>query len=46
MSSGEKWEWVLRIKSEAWDLAARGEKIAAFHADEYSSKDMGRPEMV
>jgi NDP-sugar pyrophosphorylase family protein len=26
------------------DLAARGEKILAFPADEYSWKDMGRPE--
>ena len=26
------------------DLAARGEKISAFPADEYSWKDMGRPE--
>jgi mannose-1-phosphate guanylyltransferase len=37
-------EEVFSIINVYMDLAARGEKILAFPADEYSWKDMGRPE--
>jgi hypothetical protein len=37
-------EEVFSIITNYLDVAARGERILCFRADEYSWKDMGRPE--
>jgi NDP-sugar pyrophosphorylase family protein len=39
-------EEIFSITTTYIDLAARGEKIMAFRADEYGWKDMGRPENI
>jgi NDP-sugar pyrophosphorylase family protein len=39
-----KEEGVFSIINSYLDLAARGEKILAFRADEYYWRDLGRPE--
>jgi mannose-1-phosphate guanylyltransferase len=39
-------EEIFSITTTYIDLAARGEKIMAFRADEYEWKDMGRPENI